>query len=51
MGIHLSADEVLELAQRIEQNGAIFYRKAAEITKDKSDTGFLLRLAEMEDEH
>ena len=51
MGLHLSADEVLELAQRMEQNGALFYRKAAELTEDAGDTDFLLRLAKMEDEH
>jgi rubrerythrin len=51
MGLNLSADEVLEIAQRMEQNGALFYRRAAELKEDNSDTGFLMRLAEMEDEH
>ena len=51
MGLHLNADEVFELAQRIEQNGALFHRRVAELKEDNSDTGFLLHLAEMEDEH
>ena len=44
-------DEILELAQRFEQNGALFYRRAAELKEDKGDTRFLLCLAEMEDEN
>ena len=53
MGITFSADEVFEMAERIEGNGAAFYRRAAELHRDTqgADTDLLLRLAEMEDEH
>lgn len=51
MGVNFNADEVLKMAVRIESNGAAFYRKAAESKKDMARAGFLLKLAEMEDEH
>jgi len=51
MTLHLSADEILEIAQRIEQNGARFYRRAAELQKDENKSKLLLQLARMEDEH
>ena len=53
MGIQLSADEVLEVAERIESNGAAFYRRAADL-RPESETGvreLLRRLAAMEDRH
>lgn len=50
MGIKFNADEVLKMAIRTEENGAAFYRKAAELNKD-GNAGFLLELAEMEDSH
>ena len=52
MAFEFNADEVLQMAERIERNGARFYRRAAEAcgtdarTRDK-----LLELAEMEDGH
>lgn len=52
MGIKFNADEVFELAIRAEENGAAFYRRAAELyTGDESDVAFLLQLAKMEDNH
>ena len=51
MAIKYNADEVFEMAIRIEENGAAYYRKAAELKKDKDGVDFLLELAEMEDSH
>mgnify|MGYP000337452099 CR=1 FL=1 len=47
----LSAYEVLNIAQTIEQNGATFYRDAARLHPETDDTRFLLQLAAMEDDH
>ena len=47
--IVFNADEIFEMAEQIERNGAKFYRKAAESIADARD--LLLRLAAMEDEH
>jgi rubrerythrin len=46
-----TADEVFEMAERIEQNAADFYREAATVHADKADVAFLRDLARMEDEH
>ena len=48
--IIFNADEIFEMAEQIERNGAKFYRKAAESIAD-DDRDLLLRLAAMEDEH
>ncbi len=48
--INFNADEIFEMAEQIERNGAKFYRKAAESIAD-DDRDLLLRLAAMEDEH
>ncbi len=48
--ITFNADEVFEMAEEIERNGAKFYRIAAEAVEgDNKD--MLLGLAEMEDDH
>lgn len=49
MSITFNADEVFEMAEQIERNGAKFYRAAAE--KFSSVKQMLLDLASMEDEH
>ena len=49
MSITFNADEVFEMAEQIERNGAKFYRAAAE--KFPSVKQMLLDLASMEDEH
>jgi rubrerythrin len=50
MALDFNADEIFEMAEQIEKNGAIFYRKAAEnVTGEEKD--FLLELAKMEDDH
>ena len=48
--INFNADEIFEMAEQIERNGAKFYRKAAEPAAGPS-RDLLLRLAAMEDDH
>lgn len=51
MSRKFNAIEVFEIAEQIERNGAVFYRRAAELFKD-SDVGELFRkLADWEVEH
>ena len=45
-----SADEVYEMAEQIERNGAAYYRKAAQAFENPNKD-MLLQLAVMEDEH
>lgn len=49
MGMPFSADEIFEMAEQIERNGAKFYRAAAK--KLPAIRQVLLDLAAMEDEH
>lgn len=51
MAFDFNADEVFEMAERIERNGAAFYRKAATGASDDESRSFLLDLAAMEDDH
>ena len=51
MSIDFNADEVFEIAEQIERNGAEFYRTAAEHISDENKKQLLYDLAEMEDEH
>jgi len=51
MSIRFNADEIFEMAEQIERNGARFYRKAAEGAEDPETRRTLLGLAEMEDDH
>jgi rubrerythrin len=51
MSIDFNADEVFEIAEQIERNGAKFYRSAAENITDEKNKKLLLNLAKMEDEH
>lgn len=46
-----TADDVFEMAEQLERNGAKFYRTAAENVADPSAKDLLLGLAAMEDEH
>jgi len=46
-----SADEVFEIAEHLERNGAKFYRKAAEKTQNPEEQKVLKNLAFMEEEH
>ena len=51
MSIRFSADEIFEMAEEIERNGAKFYRKAAEGAADSATQRYLLDMAAMEDGH
>jgi rubrerythrin len=51
MGITFNADEIFEMAEEIERNGAKFYRQAAAKAKDKETKQMLLDMAAMEDGH
>ncbi len=51
MPITFNADEIFEMAEEIERNGAKFYRQAAANTSDKAAKKMLLELAVMEDGH
>jgi len=51
MGVQFNADEIFEIAEMIERNGAAFYRRAAENVADASARKRLLEFAEWEDKH
>ena len=51
MSYDFNADEVFDLAIRIEENGAAFYRRAAEFQSDAENRTALEKLAAMEDTH
>lgn len=46
-----NADEVFEIAEQIEIDGANFYRKAASVSSDQQLKTLLLELADQEDQH
>ncbi len=51
MSYEFSADDIFEMAEQLERNGAKFYRTTAENIADPSTKELLLGLAAMEDEH
>ena len=51
MGITFNANEIFEMAEEMERNGAKFYRKAAENASDEKTKQMLLDMANMEDGH
>ena len=51
MALDFNADEIFQIAEQIEQNGASFYRGAARLDFDEGTKQKLLDLAEMEDAH
>ena len=51
MGITFNADEIFEMAEEIERNGATFYREAAGHAGDTKTRQLLLDMAAMEDGH
>jgi rubrerythrin len=46
-----NADEIFEMAEQLERNGAEFYRTAAKTVSDPRAGALLVQLADMEDEH
>ncbi|MEW5737204.1 MAG: ferritin family protein [Thermodesulfobacteriota bacterium] len=51
MSFAFSADEIFKLAERIEKNGAEFYRRAAEAASCGNARKLFVELAAMEDAH
>ena len=51
MGITFNAEEIFEMAEEIERNGAKFYRQTASNASDKETKQMLLDMAAMEDGH
>ena len=51
MSFDFNVDEIFEIAEQIERNGACFYRKAAEKIQDADKKQLLAHLAEMENDH
>ena len=51
MSYDFNADDIFEMAEQMERNGAAFYRTAAESDVDPSNKDFLLELAKMEVAH
>ena len=51
MGATFNADEIFEMAEQIERNGAAFYRKAAGLAKDPEIRTLFSHLAVMEETH
>jgi rubrerythrin len=51
MPFDFNADNILEVAQQLERNGAKFYRQAADAVSDPSNKAFLSELADMEVDH
>jgi len=51
MKYDFNADEIFKMAIRIEENGALFYRKAASLQSEEAIHEMLERLAIMEDHH
>ena len=51
MSIFFNPDEILEMAEQIERNGARFYRQAAQGAQDAGVRELLQKLATMEDGH
>ncbi|MBT3176291.1 MAG: ferritin family protein [Desulfobacula sp.] len=51
MANEFNANDIFEIAVKIEQNGAIFYRDAAKLLENEDHKQFLLELAKMEDDH
>jgi rubrerythrin len=51
MVVQFNAFEMFEIAEKIERNGAKFYRRAAELFDDSSTANMLLQLSEWETAH
>ena len=51
MGVRFNADEIFEMAEQIERNGAMFYRGAAERFSEPPSRNKILDLAAMEERH
>lgn len=50
-GENFNIDEIFEIAEQIERNGAKYYRLAAESFSESQHRDFLIEMAAMEDSH
>lgn len=51
MSVKFNADEIFEMAEELERNGAKFYRQVSNCFVDEKFKSLLKKLAQMEDEH
>jgi rubrerythrin len=51
MGYDFNADDIFEMAEQLERNGAKFYKDAAENVADPESKKFLIQLSQMEVDH
>ena len=51
MSVKFNADEIFEMAEEIERNGAEFYREAAQKAPDEQTKKMFLDMAKMEEGH
>lgn len=51
MSYDFNADEIFQIAEQIERNGAMFYRKMADSVSDANTKKELLNLESMENDH
>jgi rubrerythrin len=51
MSFDFNADDIFEMAEQLERNGAKFYRDASESVADPQSKKFLTQLSQMEVEH
>lgn len=51
MGVQFEANDIFEIAMRIEENGGNFYRFAVQLAKDEKTKEVFQRLADDEDRH
>ncbi len=51
MSYDFNADDIFEIAEQLERNGAKFYNNAADSIANPASKAFLLKLADMEVEH
>ena len=51
MSMNFNADEIFEMAEQIERNGAVFYREAAGKISNREMKEMFLNMATMEDGH
>ena len=51
MATGFNIDEIFQIAEQIERNGAQYYRIAADVLKQPDQKQLVLDLAAMEDEH
>jgi len=51
MNYDFNADDIFEMAEQLERNGANFYKRASENVADPQSQKFLIQLSQMEEQH